>query len=117
MLATIGGARAVHVDHLTGSLVPGKRADVIVVDLNSLHNSPRFFREPEMVYSQIVYACKSSDVRDVWCNGQWLMCDRNLLTVKIDEVTLQAQQIANKIDRFLLAREGNILDKLIASAD
>ncbi len=114
MLATIGGARAVHVDHLTGSLVPGKRADVIVVDLTGLHNTPRFFREPEMVYSQIVYACKSSDVRDVWCNGQWLMRDRNLLTVKIDAVMAQAQQIANKIDRFLLAREGNILDKLIA---
>ena len=114
MLGTIGGARAVHLDHLTGSLVPGKRADVVVVDLTGLHNTPRFAREAEMVYSQLVYACKSSDVRDVWCNGQLLMRDRQLLTVDIDTVVVQAQEIARQIDGFLLTREGNLLDKLIA---
>ena len=114
MLATIGGARAVHLDHLTGSLEVGKRADVIVVDLTGLHNTPRFAREPDMVYSQIVYACKSTDVRDVWCNGQNLMRDRRLLTVDTTTVVVQAQSIAGQIDEFLLAREGNLFDKLIA---
>ncbi len=114
MLATIGGARAVHLDHLTGSLEVGKRADVIVVDLTGLHNTPRFAREPDMVYSQIVYACKSTDVRDVWCNGQNLMRDRQLLTVDTTTVVAQAQAIAGQIDEFLLAREGNLFDKLIA---
>ncbi|HZY40825.1 MAG TPA: amidohydrolase family protein [Anaerolineae bacterium] len=114
MLATIGGARAVHLDHLTGSLEVGKRADVIVVDLTGLHNTPRFAREPELVYSQIVYACKSSDVRDVWCNGQNIMRQRKILTVDIETVMAQAQAIAVQIDRFLLTREGNLLDKLIA---
>lgn len=113
MLATIGGARAIHLDHLTGSLELGKRADVAVVDLTGLHNTPRFNREPEMVYSQLVYACKSSDVRDVWCNGRALMRDRALLTVDLPTVTAQAQDIAQQIDTFLINREGNLLDKLI----
>ena len=114
MLATIGGARAIHLDHLTGSLELGKRADVTVVDLTGLHNTPRFRREPGLVYSQLVYACKSSDVRDVWCNGQALMRNRALLTVDIDRVMAQAQEVAQQIDAFLVAREGNLLDKLIA---
>ena len=114
MLATIGGARAVHVDHLAGSLEIGKRADVIVVDLTGLHNTPRFARDPEAVYSQLVYACKSTDVRDVWCNGQCLMRDHDLLTIDLPTVMAQAQAIAQKIDAFLLTREGNLLDKLIA---
>ena len=114
MLATIGGARALHLDHLIGSLVPGKRADVTVVDLSALHNTPRFHRDPETVYSQLVYACKASDVRDVWCNGRRLMRDRDVLTVDVPAVMAQAQEIARKIDAFLVAREGNVLDKLIA---
>ncbi len=113
MLATIGGARAIHLDHLTGSLELGKRADIAVVDLTGLHNTPRFHREPEMVYSQLVYACKSSDVRDVWCNGRALMRDRVLLTIDLPTVTAQAQDIAQQIDTFLINREGNLLDKLI----
>ncbi len=113
-LATLGGARALHLDHLIGSLVPGKRADVTVVDLTGLHNTPRFRRDPDAVYSQLVYACKASDVRDVWCNGRRLMRDRRVLTVDVPAVMAQAQAIAQKIDAFLATREGNILDKLIA---
>jgi 5-methylthioadenosine/S-adenosylhomocysteine deaminase len=115
MLATIGGARAIHLDQLTGSLELGKRADIAVVDLTGLHNTPRFNREPEMVYSQLVYACKSSDVRDVWCNGRALMRDRALLTVDLPTVMAQAQDIAQQIDTFLINREGNLLDKLIVT--
>ncbi len=114
MLATIGGARALHLDHLTGSLVPGKRADVAVVDLTGLHNTPRFHRDPEAVYSQLVYSCKAGDVRDVWCNGRPLMRSRELLTIDVKAVTARAQEIAAQIDAFLVAREGSVLDKLVA---
>ena len=70
------GANALHVGHLTGSLEVGKRADLILVDLSSLHNSPRFHRDPNGVYAQLVYSAKSQDVNDVMVNGKWLMRNR-----------------------------------------
>ena len=72
-MATRLGAKALHLGHLTGTLEPGKRADLILVDILSLHNSPRFCRGPENVYSQLVYAAKARDVTDVMVNGSWLM--------------------------------------------
>src|SRR4029078_2460946 len=80
-MATRLGAQAMHLDHLTGSLERAKRADLIVVDLDRLHNVPAFDRDPNGVYAQIVYAAKSTDVVDVMCNGRWLMRGRALLTV------------------------------------
>ena len=114
MMATIGGARALHLDGITGSLVAGKRADVAVVEFSGLHNTPRFRRDPEAVYSQLVYSCKAGDVRDVWCNGKPLMRHRELLTIDVKAVAARAQEIAAQIDAFLVAREGSILDKLVA---
>src|SRR5919112_4351138 len=60
-MATRLGARAIHLDHLIGSLEPGKRADLIVVELDRLHNVPAFERDPHGIYAQIVYASKSTD--------------------------------------------------------
>src|SRR6185503_20108087 len=80
-MATRLGAAAMHMDHLTGSLEPGKRADLIVVDLDRLHNVPAFGHDAGGVYGQIVYAAKSTDVVDVMCNGRWLMRNRALLTI------------------------------------
>ncbi len=113
-LATIGGARALHLGHLTGSLETGKRADLIVVDLQPLHNTPRFQRDPEAVYSQLVYVSKSTDVVHVFCNGRWLMRDRQLLTLDESDLARQASEMASRIDRFLIAREGDIVRKLLA---
>ncbi|HMQ53038.1 MAG TPA: amidohydrolase family protein, partial [Anaerolineae bacterium] len=118
MLATIEGARALHIDHLTGSLEPGKRADIAVISANSTHQLPRFTRDPEAVYAQLVYATKAPDVRDVLVDGRLLMRDRVLLTLDEAKVIAEARQIARRIDAFLIAREGNILSKLLAiSAD
>src|SRR4029077_2847117 len=64
-MATRLGASATHFGAITGSLEPGKRADLIVVDLDQVHNVPRFARDPNAVYSQLVYAAKSTDVVDV----------------------------------------------------
>ncbi len=117
-LATIEGARALHIDHLTGSLEVGKRADIAVVAVNNIHQLPRFARDPEGVYSQLVYATKASDVRDVVVNGQILMQDQVLTTLDEPDIINQAKEIAQRIDMFLIAREGNILSKLLAiSAD
>ncbi|OGO48188.1 MAG: amidohydrolase [Chloroflexi bacterium RBG_16_63_12] len=113
-MATRLGARALHLGGLTGSLEPGKRADLILIDLTPLHNSPTFTRDPNALYSQIVYAAKSTDVTDVMCNGQWLMRDRKLLTVDEANLRLAARDYARKIDIFLIHREESILQKLIA---
>ena len=108
------GAQALHMGHLIGSLTAGRRADMIVVDTSPVHNSPRFRRDPNNAYAQIVYASKSTDVTDVMVNGKWLMRDRQLLTLSEDELLYRARDIAKKIDAFLIEREQSILSKLIA---
>jgi 5-methylthioadenosine/S-adenosylhomocysteine deaminase len=114
LMATRLGAQALHIGHLTGSVEAGKRADLIVVDVSPLHNSPSFKRAADNAYAQIVYAGKSTDVSDVMVNGKWLMRDRQLLTLKEDELLTQANAIAKKIDAFLIEREQSVLSKLIA---
>jgi len=112
-MATIGGARALHVDESVGSLEPGKRADVTVVDLCGIHNTPTFLRDRETLYAQLVYAVKSSDVRDVMCQGRWLMRERRLLTLDEQALKAEAAGIARKIDTFLIQREESVLSKLL----
>ncbi len=113
-MATRLGAKAIHQGHLTGSLEPGKRADLILLDLFPLHNIPRFRREPDGIYAQIVYAAKSTDVTDVMVNGKWLMRDLQLVTLNPAELYQQADDYARRIDTFLIKREKSVLTKLIA---
>jgi 5-methylthioadenosine/S-adenosylhomocysteine deaminase len=113
-LATIEGARALHLEHVTGSLEVGKRADIAVVELGRTHEIPKFRRDPDAIYSQLVYAAKSTDVRDLMVNGRLLMRDRDLLTLDEEALKVQAEEFARRIDSFLIAREGNLLSKLLA---
>jgi 5-methylthioadenosine/S-adenosylhomocysteine deaminase len=113
-MATRIGARALHIGHLTGSLEPGKRADLILVNTSPVHSSPRFQRDPDNAYAQIVYSSKSTDVSDVMVNGKWLMRDHQLLTLNEAELLAQADRIARQIDAFLIKREQSVLSKLIA---
>ncbi len=114
LMATRMGAEAMHMGNITGSLEPGKRADLILIDLDTLHNSPHFSHDPNATYAQIVYAAKSTDVTDVMVNGQWLMRGRTLLTLQVDSLLQQAKEYARQIDAFLIAREQSLLSKLIA---
>jgi 5-methylthioadenosine/S-adenosylhomocysteine deaminase len=113
-MATRIGARAMHLGDTTGSLSPGKRADLIVVDLEQTHNAPRFTRDPNAIYAQLVYAAKASDVVDVMCNGRWLMRERRLLTLDEEELRRAAAEVARRVDVFLAEREQSVLQKLIA---
>ena len=114
LMATHMGANAVHLGDITGSLEPGKRADLILLDISSSHSSPRFRREPENIYAQIVYATKSTDVTHVMVNGRWLMRDHQLLTLDEAELVKQAAEYSRRIDTFLIEREHSVLSKLIA---
>lgn len=113
-MATRMGADAIHIGHITGSLEPDKRADIILVELETLHNSPRFSRDPNGVYAQLVYAGKSTDVTDVMVNGRWVMRDHELLTVNETELLEQAKEYAQQVDSFLIEREQSVIAKLIA---
>ncbi|MGD2027114.1 MAG: amidohydrolase, partial [Anaerolineales bacterium] len=114
LMATRMGAEAMHIGHLTGSVEAGKRADLILVDIDTLHNSPRFKRDPYGIYAQLVYAGKSTDVTDVMVNGRWLMRDRSLLTINLPSLMEAVGEYAKKIDQFLIKREQSVLAKLIA---
>ncbi len=114
LMATRLGAQAMHIGNLTGSLERGKRADLILLDLTPLHNSPRFRHDPNGTYGQIVYAAKATDVTDVMVNGKWLMVDRTLTSLDEPELMVQADEYARKIDQFLIKRESSVLSKLVA---
>ncbi len=113
-MATRLGAKALHIDHLTGTLEAGKRADLILVDISTLHNSPRFYRDHKNIYAQLVYATKATDVTDVMVNGAWLMRNKALLTLDDTELLVQSQEYARRIDAFLAQREQSVISKLIA---
>jgi 5-methylthioadenosine/S-adenosylhomocysteine deaminase len=113
-MATRMGAKALHIDHLTGSLEPGKRADLILIDTSRVHNSPRFQRDPKNTYAQVVYAAKAPDVTDVMVNGRFVMRDQKVLLVDEAELMAEAQDYARRIDIFLMEREKSVLSKLIA---
>ncbi len=114
LMATRMGADALFIGDHTGSLEVGKFADLIVMNANTLHNLPHFWRDPDAIYSQIVYAGKSTDVMHTMCHGKWLMRDRELLTIDVDEVINEAKEYAERVDAFLTAHEGDVLSKLLA---
>lgn len=105
-----------HMDAITGSLEPGKRADIAIVDMNAIHHYPKFHNSPDAVYSRLIYAAKSTDVVHVLCNGRWLMRDRQLLTVDEEKARAEASTIAARIDAFVVQRESSPYNKLVLLA-
>lgn len=81
-MATLGGARALGLDALIGSIEVGKAADLAAVDLSSPELQPVY--NP---ISQLVYACNGSQVTHSWVDGELLLEHRQLLT--LDSQTLQ----------------------------
>ncbi len=113
-MMTIEGARALHMDGEIGSLEAGKFADIVVVDQDAPHATPRFHLSPNNVYSHLVYAAHASDVRHVWVHGRQLVKDRALLTIDFTAVQARAREIATQINDFMTQREGSLLVKTIA---
>src|SRR5262245_51838419 len=73
-MATIEGARALHLENETGSLEPGKKADIIILDLDAPNAVPMYD-----IYAQIAYSLKANDVKTVIIGGRVVMRDRKLL--------------------------------------
>ena len=113
-MATRFGANALHIGDLTGSIESGKRADLTIVDLQTSHNWPGFYRDPDSLYSRIVYAAKATDVSDVMVNGTWLLRAKELQTLNEADLMSEAGEFAKRIDSFLIEREQSVLRKLVA---
>jgi 5-methylthioadenosine/S-adenosylhomocysteine deaminase len=91
-MATINGAKALGIDHLTGSLVPGKSADFIAIDFNEVETQPLY--NP---VSQIVYATPRHQVTDMWVAGKQLLKNRELKTLDKKAILEKAEAWRKKI--------------------
>ena len=91
-LATINGARALHLEKHIGSLEKGKKADLILVDTTGPHATPMY-----NVYSQLVYALKGSDVKTVVIDGKLVMEDRHMLTLNENEILEKAHTYQKRV--------------------
>ena len=89
-MATIGGARALGLDAVCGTIEVGKRADLILVNLDTVHNQP-----VNDIFSQIVHCAKASDVQTVIVDGEIVMRDRRLTKLDDGKILTDAK-IANR---------------------
>jgi len=80
-MATLNGARALGMDQTIGSLLPGKAADIIAIDLNSIETRPHYH-----TISQLAYSCSRDKITDVWVNGQHLLNQRQLTHLDQNEI-------------------------------
>jgi len=91
-MATRGGAKALGLDSLVGSLEVGKRADVVLIDLNQPELTPMYD-----VYSHLVYAIKGANVRTVVIDGRVVVRDRKMTTLDEQKVMEKAREIQKRI--------------------
>jgi 5-methylthioadenosine/S-adenosylhomocysteine deaminase len=91
-MATIGGARALGMDRQIGSLEVGKRADLIVVRMNSARQTPMY--DP---VSHLVYVTRGDDVQDTIVQGHVLMRDRRVVTLDEQSVLQDARMWADRV--------------------
>ncbi len=95
-MATIEGARAVHLEKEIGSIEPGKKADLILIGLDAPNAVPMYD-----TYSQLAYALKGSDVETVIIGGRVVMRDKKLLTLDEPGILAKAREYKNKIEASL----------------
>ena len=91
-MATIDAAKALGVDKEIGSLEIAKRADIIIVNMNKAHLTPRF-----MIPQRLVYETYGQDIETAIVDGKIIMDDRNVLTVKENWILDQAQRVAEEV--------------------
>ncbi len=91
-MATIEGARALHMEKEIGSLEAGKKADFVIIGLNEPNAVPVYD-----IYAAIAYALKGSDVETVVIGGRVVMRDRKLLTVNEEQAVAKAREYKKTI--------------------
>jgi 5-methylthioadenosine/S-adenosylhomocysteine deaminase len=91
-MATVWGARILGLEKEIGTIQVGKKADVIVVDLQRPHLVPLYHP-----MSTLVYAASGSDVKDVIVNGKILMRDRTMTHLDTEEVMAKVREVSDRI--------------------
>ncbi len=91
-MATVGGAKVLNLDRFIGSIEVGKKADIILVDMNQPHLTPLYNS-----YSQLVYAARGADVKTSIINGRMVMKDRQLLTIDVQAAMKNVRSVAADI--------------------
>ncbi len=91
-LATLGGAKALGLERLVGSLEDGKRADLITVSMGAARQTPLYD-----AVSHLVYVTRGDDVRNTIVNGRVVMRDRRVLTLDERSVIADANALADKV--------------------
>jgi 5-methylthioadenosine/S-adenosylhomocysteine deaminase len=91
-MATLGGARVLGMEDKIGTLEPGKRADVVIIDLQQTKSQPVY-----SVESAIVYAASGSSVLTTICEGRILMRDRKVLTVNVPAAIAKAKEYRARV--------------------
>jgi len=91
-MATLDGAVVLGREDEIGSLLPGKRADIIIVDIRKPHLTPMY--NP---FSHLVYAASGADVRTSIIDGKIVMKDRMILTMDVDAAMDAVAEIASSI--------------------
>jgi 5-methylthioadenosine/S-adenosylhomocysteine deaminase len=91
-MSTIRGARALHLEDKIGSLENGKSADIVILDIDGINQTPLY-----NIYSHLVYVAKADDVRTVIINGKPIMVDRRLLTLNEKSIKAEANTFRQKI--------------------
>lgn len=83
-MATIEGAKALHIQDEVGSIEVGKKADLVLIDLDSYSNS--YTDSDESIYSDIVFSSTTENVRSVMVDGRWLIKERESLVYDQKEI-------------------------------
>jgi 5-methylthioadenosine/S-adenosylhomocysteine deaminase len=96
-MATLEGARALGLADETGSIEQGKAADLVVIDLRSLHFVPVLSGPDFNVPAHLVFTASARDVTDVWVAGRHLVAQGSVTTVDETEVARRAQEAAEDL--------------------
>lgn len=99
-MATIWGAGALGLDYVTGSLEPGKEADLVVVETDSPNMFPVY--DP---YSALVYSARADNVRDVFVAGRCLVKDRQLVSQDFRQIR---EDLRQKMNQTAFGKMGNL---------
>jgi 5-methylthioadenosine/S-adenosylhomocysteine deaminase len=94
-IATLGGAKALNKGNEIGSLEPGKKADIILIETDSIEAQPIY-----NVYSQLVYSLSSEQIKDVIVAGKVVMKDRKLVNIDEEELIDKAKYYQKRIVEF-----------------